>query len=921
MSDSWSRGAFGLGKGRGQRPYLMMLDEAHTYEGVSGAQAAMVFRRWRHAVDSPVQWVGLSATLLGAPRFFGQLTGVYESAITEVGPGDDEFEDLAAQYQLILRGDPLSKSTLLSTSIQTSFLIARLMDPESAGLSEGRAGNRAFVFTDDLDVTNRLYSDLRNAEDQFLARERSTERASGVAAFTAGQQWRAVEDIGWDLGQPLGVSRTSSQDSGVSAASQLVVATASLEVGFDDDRIGAVVQHKAPYRSASFVQRRGRAGRTRSMRSWMVTVLSDYGRDRQAYQSYERLFEPILEAQSLPIANGYVRKIQAGFAFIDWLAAVRPQFRGWWWWAVNGPRDNLDTEAQQRELQRLLLLLVESDFELTESLRHHLQGALHLSRDELDEILWDAPRSLMLELIPTMRRRLRTAWELASPSSEEDHLDSVPPGGPPLPLPEFLPPNLFTDLNLPEVLIRGEGVELGSSLLIEQALRHLAPGRVTKRFAPRRDRTHHWVPVPVQGDTAHSMSVGEFASVVRSVTEVEVEVDGELQRVTVYRPWQVTLQRAPVATGARGRRGDVLASSNARMDWRSQLFADGEPLHVEAAHDPVWSRIIDRLDFYLHDQRSPLIIRRFALESEATLALWQPSDAAPEERERIVRTQFVAPDDASRRAALGYEAEVDGLRVAFRPLDRERLAREAEEQPSLREWRAAYVRHVLDAAPEIAARTNIFLRDWLLQIYLAAVVTLAEERQIHAQAANQLMRERFDGGLINRLMDGIFHIDASPEHPEDGTEDGTDGDQQANGGVPEGREARLRTELSDLFADEGVRARLIDIVAETWEPDHEVWVDWLHAAVHETLSEAARSAALAIAPDHANEDSLRLDLGVEYPAPPGLEPEAWITETAIGGAGVIEAIADSYATDPRTFFRAFEFALLPERLRVGVTRP
>ena len=80
MSDSWTRTALGLGQPQGRRPFLMLLDEVHTYEGVSGAQAAMVFRRWRHGVGAPVRWVGLSATLLGAPAFFAQLTGVLETS-------------------------------------------------------------------------------------------------------------------------------------------------------------------------------------------------------------------------------------------------------------------------------------------------------------------------------------------------------------------------------------------------------------------------------------------------------------------------------------------------------------------------------------------------------------------------------------------------------------------------------------------------------------------------------------------------------------------------------------------------------------------------------------------------------------------------------------------------------------------------
>jgi ATP-dependent helicase Lhr and Lhr-like helicase len=57
------------------------------------------------------------------------------------------------------------------------------------------------------------------------------------------------------------------------------------------------------------------------MRPWTAIVLSDYGRDRAAYQAYDALFDPALRAQSLPMANRYVLRIQAGFALMDWLAA------------------------------------------------------------------------------------------------------------------------------------------------------------------------------------------------------------------------------------------------------------------------------------------------------------------------------------------------------------------------------------------------------------------------------------------------------------------------------------------------------------------------------------------------------------------------------------------------------------------------
>src|SRR5690606_29147383 len=107
---------------------------------------------------------------------------------------------------------------------------------------------------------------------------------------------------------------------GVDRDREVIVATASLEVGYNDPEVGAVVQHKAPHDSAAFLQRKGRAGRPRKMRPWTVVVLSDYGRDRLAYQAYESLFEPSLSPRTLPIRNRYVLGMQAVFAFLDWLS-------------------------------------------------------------------------------------------------------------------------------------------------------------------------------------------------------------------------------------------------------------------------------------------------------------------------------------------------------------------------------------------------------------------------------------------------------------------------------------------------------------------------------------------------------------------------------------------------------------------------
>ena len=168
LSDTFNRKLFGIHSERTQRARYLLLDEIHTYGGTSGAQAAMVFRRWRHARGDgePVRFVGLSATLEEAPRFFATLTGLNAASVTEVAPLDDELEFKSKEYQLVLRGDLSSRTQLLSTTIQTCFLMSRLLDPPGAQPipSEGRFGSRVFAFADDLDATNRLYDFLRDAE-------------------------------------------------------------------------------------------------------------------------------------------------------------------------------------------------------------------------------------------------------------------------------------------------------------------------------------------------------------------------------------------------------------------------------------------------------------------------------------------------------------------------------------------------------------------------------------------------------------------------------------------------------------------------------------------------------------------------------------------------------------------------------------
>lgn len=915
LSDTKRRVAFGIHPQASRRARLVLLDEIHTYTGTTGAQTALVLRRWRHAVGQSLRIVGLSATLREAGDFFAQLTGLTPSQITEIAPTEDELERMSAEYQLILRGDPVSQTSLLSTSIQAAYLLARLLDaPAGQGtgrdaVSGGRFGSRSFVFTDDLDVVNRLFDDLRDAEgyDIFgkpqpdrhpLSALRSSTQPEPARRDPVGQLWRLCEAIGRDPGSRLRITRTTSQDAGVSSSSDVVVATSALEVGFDDATVGAVLQHKAPLEMASFLQRKGRAGRTMRMRPWMVTVLSDYGRDRLTYQAYEQLFEPVLPPQRLPIRNEYVLRMQAVFAFIDWLAVNNPEAArpDWWWRPLNGPAEENSPNRKRQQVAALKIIraLLRGDEALRTSLTSHLTKALQLPESAVIPLLWEPPRSLLLEALPTLDRRLATGWRIpASPgSAASTDLVASPPAV--HPLPDFVPANLFSDLSLPEVSVNLppaiKGAEPKSELMpIVQALRQLAPGRVTRRFAHERGGLSHWVAVPLESGS-YVRPVSEFATQFEFVASVPITLDGEVREAPCFRPWAIAMEVVPK---------NVKTSSNAFLEWSSQLIpiSEGLSLEVHSAHG--WEDVIAQIGFHLHRFRSPVTVRRYALGATATIRL----EGIPDEQ--IVHTRFVTGD--GEPATIGFAQEVDGLHMRIHIPPDATLAERAAASSEAPGWRSAYFRDLVLGDEGLSALTNPFQRDWLYQIYVSALIAQASRDCSTLEQARDTLRTGESLQAFRAVMDGIFQMLSEAEESVDGAIS-SDTTQPAGGG-------RLRQRLSDLLNMPSVMQRLEALAPELWTPDPERWGAWLKNRLHETIGESLLLACSYMAPQHTSTDTLLLDLqrGPQMTSEPELSrvTEVWITESTLGGGGVIEAIANAVSEQPITLTRALAAALAP----------
>ncbi|MFJ9544161.1 protein DpdJ [Streptomyces sp. NPDC101225] len=870
-----------LGWVAGAGPRVVLLDEVHTHTGSTGAQTGLLLRRWRHARRTPVTFVGLSATLRQADQFMAQLTGLEADKVTLIEPHPADMESEGREYALALRGDPVSGVSLLSVAIQTSMLHGRLLD-HGLPLQQSLFGSRGFLFTDDLDVTNRLYDDLRDAEGGQVGRQgrrkrdkpvlaalRSPDLPAQDARYEAGQSWNLPERIGHHLSQdlsqrPLLIGRTSSQDAGVDADANLVVATASLEVGFNDPRVGLVLQHKAPHDAASFLQRRGRAGRERGTRPFTVVTLSDFGRDRLAYQGYDALFSPEIAARTLPLGNRHIVKIQGAQALVDWLGIRLRQRR------IGVDARHLLTETANpdtrekyvRARQQIctdLAALLDGDEGLLTELTVHLQRSLALDEDGVLALLWEQPRSVMLAVVPTILRRLQVGRDAV-------HNDAG--AGPSAFLPEFITRSLFDPLNLPEVeftLPFATGSE--ERLPVGRALAEAVPGRVSRRYGYQSDRDRTWLEVPT-GATDVTIDLQDFVE--RDFPQGRWDSDrADVGQVLVTRPQVIRLAAPPE---------DVASHSQARPLWASEFVPNRSGTTAAAVPDlAAWQDRIRQVGFATHAAGNPIEVRRMTYGAACDIARGTP--AAREQ----VSVRYRLDGDA---AAMGFASSVDALQVQVAAL--EVTAPGVVEHLRSRQWRTKAFTRVVAEDARITAHANVFQRGWLALVYLAAFAVRGMRddtpQTIHAALAGGAWRQD-----VPQVIQMLYRQDPVTGSAQAGVADRVTADlvalSQQNGVVQALDEAGMLLFAADVEATTAALAR---------------------RAYRDTLAAALLEAVLRSCPDAQDGD-----LTIDVVAGSNGVDTLWISETSEGGLGIVEAVAYRYGEDPARFWTLVAAALRP----------
>ncbi|GBF31834.1 Lhr-like helicases [Desulfocucumis palustris] len=860
---------FGLGDAR--PPQFVLLDEVHIYNGATGAHVAYVLRRWRnlvrhHSPNNAVHFVGLSATLTNPQFFFASLTGVTESATTYITPDDGDLISEGMEYNLVLRGDPISAAALLSTSVQTAMLMGRVLDPLRNDVSRGAWGTKIFGFTDKMDVINRWYHIQKDAEENLLlARFRDPKKITDQSLMSKqrklGQVWQLAREIDAKcLLNPLRIGITSSQFRGVDSSAKLVIATSTLEVGFNDPDVGAVIQHKAPRDMASFLQRKGRGGRTRGMRPWTLVITSAYGRDRWVYDNPQQIFDPVLPELNLPLRNSYIQQIQAAFVLMDWLG---------WCLAIQGhcnanmryilsPRSKGKCQIEKKILCEVLARVLEGDYQ---QLATFVESSLKLDQADLHRVMWLPSRSLMFGVIPALLQQLKSDWDQFVVDSqvvaEGTALDEAPLAG-------YVPKNLFSNIEVRELelIIPGRGER--ESLALRQGMFEFAPGNVSKRYInTQKLNDAHWFPVPLDSDV---VDLGGGA--VRGVPVAEIDRNGS--PVTVVTPIQYKLEAIPKQISDR---------STGFLQWETLIQPGG---HDGAEHDmgrvlqlkqgSSLDKFIKGIRAFTTGENQPVLITRYAPEVSVELKFKKGSA----QRKTLYLTH------RSQRAALGFQSYVDAIAMDYSIPDMRELLNCSEWPLILTQLRPEFYLQTLKEDPNLRNILSVFEIEWLCQVCLSSIVAISISRGITLADALQDYHDN-PQAISERTIQAIFQVSEVSPQDQQGQED-----------------ARLLRRLKEYIKTPAIYGHFLDRASCLYKDIialDSFW-QWLSERYASTLAAALQAAVAELLPD-TNTDDLILDIQ---------NNTIWLSEPDAGGMGVVNSIASAIENNPGKFEEAMLYA-------------
>jgi hypothetical protein len=470
-------------------PSVIMLDEIHLQTSTAGTQVALLLRRLiaRIKLGKKVRnelanlvFVGLSATIAEPKDFLSSLSGIATTKISHVSPNEEEMQTIGAERYIFVRAEENEDTAVISTLIQTAMAVLHNMSQPSQGKY------RTFGFVQSLDLVGRWLYQMEDAEKvkDFQITKREQEKNKSIQErnisylplyayrfppfnrqlfpnflgknfqcncncenngqpdlncpyFQSGECWWALSQKDKARREPLKIKRKSGSDRSVTIDTEddLVITTSALEVGYDDEDLMCVIQYQSPSNVASFVQRKGRGGRKVGTRPIIVTVLSPYkANDLFLFRNEHLLTDPTFKKLPLNPQNRYLQRIHGFYTFFDWLA-------------YHAHCQNINLDLEELRLQGYEYLKEQTiNLEVLLAFKDYLQQTFDITDNAIAEVLGDKskPDGLLWKIFyqGLMTQVFKQFETKNSAFIKARNL-----------LTKYLPDNLFSDINLPEVRV------------------------------------------------------------------------------------------------------------------------------------------------------------------------------------------------------------------------------------------------------------------------------------------------------------------------------------------------------------------------------------------------------------------------------------------------------------------------------------
>ena len=426
----------------------------------------------------------------------------------------------------------------------------------------------------------------------------------------------------------------------------------------------------------------------------------------------------------------------------------------------------------------------------------------------------------------------------------------------------YVPVNLFSSLQVSDLIISLPGKEEKESLPLRQGMFEYAPGNVSKRFANvNRIKEAHWLPIPIDGDMFDINSQNITA---RPIGETILNNE----KIHVYQPQEYCLEAVP---------REITDRTTGFLRWKVEIEpnggdADDSPGGRQLTFkDSESSKIIDGVHVFCSEENKWVKITRYAPEVEAEVKF--PGGRSNRKQLKIFHGE--------KPAALGFQVYVDAVAIKCKIPDLRQLPDSPGWNNLLSNLRPEYYLYLLRKNDSLAGYLSVFEVEWLWQVCLSSVVAISVSLGVSLQDA----AEEYGSNLYKiskRTLQAIFQIVEASE--QNGEQDGS----------------RLYNRLLEHISTPGTIAIFLDHIKSLYgdlADDNNFW-EWLQLRYVSTVAASFKSAVEMMLPD-VNTDDLLIDIEDNL---------IWLSEPESGGMGLISSIAAAIRSRPGKFEQVFIYS-------------